>query len=222
MKEYIHFFRQFRQRFETTGAIAPSSRFLAKAISRPLADFKKENRPVRILEIGPGTGAFTGHIVKLLSEGDQFDIVEINEEFAKLIEERFENEPHYQNASHLSKVHCCPLQQFQTEGEYDFIISGLPLNNFPPVLVAEFFELFAKLLKPGGVLSYFEYMFIRSLKKPLSSKMREIDAVIQPHVEQHRIARDWVFANIPSAWVQHLQFTKEEQHGSSGVAATAK
>ena len=210
MKEYLQFFREFRTRFETTGAIAPSSRFLARAITRPLADFKKEHQPVRVLEIGPGTGAFTGHIVKLLSEGDQFDIVEINESFAQLIEERFEKEADYQAKKNISKVHCSPLQEFETAGNYDFIISGLPLNNFPPELVAEFFELFAKLLKPGGVLSYFEYMFIRSLKKPISSKMRKIDAIIKPQVQQYRIHRDWVFANIPSAWAQHLQFSKEE------------
>ncbi len=209
MKEYIHFFRQFRERFETTGSIAPSSRFLAHAITQPLANFKKENQPVRILEIGPGTGAFTGHIVRHLSAGDQFDIVEINEAFANLIQEQFKTKSHYQKAADVSQVHCCPLQEFETEGEYDFIISGLPLNNFSPALVADFFELFSKLLKPGGTLSYFEYMFIRSIKKTLSAKMREIDAVIKPQVEQHRIRRDWVFANLPSAWVQHLQFSKE-------------
>ena len=36
LREYRTFFRQFRQQFETTGAIAPSSRFLARAMARPL------------------------------------------------------------------------------------------------------------------------------------------------------------------------------------------
>ena len=208
MKDYIHFFRQFREQFHTTGAIAPSSRFLAKAIARPLANAEK---PVRVLEVGPGTGAATQQIVQLLSAGDQFDLVEINSSFAELIKEQFQSNEQYKRVAEISEVHVCALQDFEPDGLYDFIISGLPLNNFPPELVSEFFEIFANLLKPGGTLSYFEYMFVRSLRKTVSKNMRNLDAVIAPQVQQFRIERDWVFINLPPAWVQHLQFVSSAE-----------
>jgi phosphatidylethanolamine/phosphatidyl-N-methylethanolamine N-methyltransferase len=61
--EHLEFFRQYRHRFQTTGAVAPSSRFLARALARPL---QQHAGPCRVLEVGPGTGAVTRRIARLL------------------------------------------------------------------------------------------------------------------------------------------------------------
>ena len=66
LADHLAFFKQFRETFTTTGAVAPSSRFLARAMTAPLA---RRDGPVRVLEIGPGTGAVTGKIVRLLRPG---------------------------------------------------------------------------------------------------------------------------------------------------------
>ena len=63
MGNNIAFFRQFREQFETTGAIAPSSRFLAHAMTRFLR--QRDSAAVRVLEIGPGTGPVTEKIIPL-------------------------------------------------------------------------------------------------------------------------------------------------------------
>ncbi len=91
MRDHLTFFREFRQRFKTTGAIAPSSRFLASAMTGPMKKTlrRPDAPPQRILEIGPGTGAVTRSIVKLLRPEDRFDLVELNESFAELLNERF-------------------------------------------------------------------------------------------------------------------------------------
>lgn len=206
-QDHLTFFSQFRTRYKTTGAIAPSSRFLAGAITGPL---KRRARPARILEVGPGTGAVTRRIVRMLNPDDTFDLVEINETFAELLNHRFAQDRHYSRVAEISRVHVCPLQEFQTEGNYDFIISGLPLNNFTPELVREFFEIFFRLLAPGGVLSYFEYMYVRTIRKRISkrpdrARMRALEEVIEPYLAEHRIRQNWVFVNLPPAWVQHLQ-----------------
>ena len=112
LREHLTFFRQFRQRFETTGAIAPSSRFLARAITRYLRQ-RTTDQPVRVLEIGPGTGAFTNSIVKHLQVGDRFDLVELNESFADHLRSRFETEPGWNRVAAFSEVHVQPLQEFQ-------------------------------------------------------------------------------------------------------------
>lgn len=217
--EQREFFRQFREQFHETGAVAPSSRFLARALTGPLC--RRTKRPARILEVGPGTGAVTRSIVELLQPGDHLDLVELNPRFVEILQERFLNGiPASAQAARIA-VHQCPLQEFSGEGGYDYIISGLPLNNFSPSLVREIFEAYFRLLAPQGVLSYFEYMYVRSLRQTLSldgsqrQRLRELDAIIGPHLQEHRIHRDWVFVNLPPAWVQHLQ----PQDPRSAVAA---
>jgi phospholipid N-methyltransferase len=205
--DHFAFLRQFRETFETTGALAPSSRFLARAMTRPIAG---RSRPARILEIGPGTGAVTRRIVRLLGPDDHFELVELNSEFVKILNRRFQEESDFRAVADRTSLHQCPIQEFAAAEPFDFIVSGLPLNNFPPALVEDIFGVYFRLLAPGGVLSYFEYMYVRPLrrlvsKEPERQRLRHLDGVLLPRLGQHRIRRDWVFANLPPAWVQHLQ-----------------
>ncbi len=207
LKEHWEFWRQFRQQFETTGAIAPSSRFLARAMTGPMA---RRNGPGRILEVGPGTGAITERIVHLLHPADCFDLVELNETFANLLRDRFLNDPKYRVAADRSQVHVCPIQEFAATEPYDIIISGLPLNNFPADLVQSIFETYFNLLAPGGTLSYFEYMYVRPLRKLVGNsdektRLNELDRIAGDYLTKHRFDRSWVFVNVPPAWVQHLR-----------------
>jgi phospholipid N-methyltransferase len=215
MRDHLTFFQQFRQRFKTTGAIAPSSRFLASAMAGPMRKILggPDEPPKRILEIGPGTGAVTRSIVKLIRPHDRFDLVELNETFANLLNQRFETHRDYQKISGQSQVHMLPLQEFTAEAPYDFIISGLPLNNFSSDMVREIFECYFRLLAPGGTLSYFEYMYVRSIRKRVGpaeekQRMKSLDEIIAPYLKQHRIRQSWVLINLPPAWVQHLQVAK--------------
>lgn len=209
LREYTTFFRQFRQRFETTGAIAPSSRFLASAMARPLRE-RADDGPVRILEIGPGTGAVTQTLIQHVREGDRFDLVELNETFADLLNRRFDSEPAWKRIREQSRVHVVPVQDFKADNPYDFVISGLPLNNFPTALVEEIFGAYFRLLKPGGVLSYFEYQFVRSIrtlvgKREERDRLSTIDTIMKGYTNRLRFRRDWIFVNLPPAWVQHLR-----------------
>ncbi len=212
MRDHLTFFQQFRQRFKTTGAIAPSSRFLASAMTGPMKQVLRQSDglPKRILEIGPGTGAVTRSIVKLIRPDDRFDLVELNETFANLLKDRFQTHRDYKRVCDQSQVHMLPLQEYASEAPYDFIISGLPLNNFSSDLVREIFECYFRLLAPGGTLSYFEYMYVRSIRKYVGAfeekrRMRSLDEIIFPYLKQHRVRQSWVFVNLPPAWVQHLK-----------------
>lgn len=205
--EHVEFLRQYRKRFETTGALAPSSRFLARALTRPL---EQHGGPVRVLEVGPGTGAVTRRITRLLKPQDRLDLVELNDQFVGVLKRRFTDDPEFHRVADRTTVHQCPIQEFRAEAPYDYIISGLPLNNFPPPLVREIFNVCFKLLAPGGVLSYFEYMYMRPLRRIVSNsagkqRLTELEIVLQEFLGAHRFRRDWVFVNIPPAWVQHLR-----------------
>ncbi|MCA9055180.1 MAG: methyltransferase domain-containing protein [Planctomycetaceae bacterium] len=207
LRENWEFLKQFRERFHTTGAVLPSSRFLARAMTQSLRD---RGSPKRVLEVGPGTGAVTREIVQHINSADRFDLVEINARFADLLRHRFDNDPRYQPVAAQSAIHVCPLQEFQSDAPYDAIISGLPFNNFSSRLVGELVDACFGLLAPGGTFSFFEYMYIRPLKRtvlrgPERQRLSEIEELLQGRFREHRIHRNWVFVNVPPAWVQHLQ-----------------
>ncbi len=227
--DHLAFFREFRNRFETTGSILPSSRFLARAMTGPLRQHPRTNAagaptPLRILEIGPGSGAVTASILPLLQPGDRFDLVEINENFVDLLRRRFETEAAWKRAAGQSTLHNCPLQDFRTDAPYDVIISGLPFNNFPMELVESLVTTTWGLLTPGGTWSFFEYMFVRPVRCRVSGKndrerLSAIETFLQSRFRQDRFRRDWVFANVPPAWVQHLRKETGEQPTPSATGS---
>lgn len=225
LKNNVAFFRQFRERFETTGAIAPSSRFLARSMTRYLA--ARDDRPIRVLEIGPGTGPVTQEIVTHLRTGDHFDLVELNEQFVGILNQRFRDDPDWRQAAPFSQIHQVPVQEFRPDERYDFVISGLPLNNFPADLVQTISNYYFELLQPTGVLSYFEYMYVRPVRRkitrgPECERITAIDDIMNDHCRRRRVRRDSIWVNVPPAWVQHLSGTTndEHNHAASGTSAT--
>ena len=208
LTECREFFGQFRQENRNTGSILPSSRFLARALIRPLT---QAVGPRRIMEVGPGTGAVTGEIVKHLRPDDRLDIVEINPRFVALMQAKLAEDPAYSKVREQVRIIHAPLQEVPGEAVCDFMISGLPLNNFPLRLVLEIFGCYQRLLKPSGVLSYFEYLAIRALKLPFVSaaernRLRLLGRYLDTQIKRFQIGQQKVFRNIPPAVARHLRF----------------
>ena len=148
-KECGRFFRECRRQFRSTGAIMPSTRFLARAL---VSELRKPRLPGRILEVGPGTGSVTKEILRHLKPADRLDLVEVNARFINLLHERFEKEWQFRfYRDQVDLIHSA-VEALPGEGLYDFIVSGLPLNNFPPGTVRTIFRAYGRLLKPGGTL----------------------------------------------------------------------
>ena len=178
LKESTSFFQVARQHFHDVGAVLPSSRYLGRALAGNLA---KRTRSSRILEAGPGTGPVTRQILPHLVPGDELDLVELNSQFVEHLKNRLAGDPAFQAHRDQVRVHCMPIQEVEGIGAYDYIISGLPLNNFSPELVREILRAFKRLLKPGGIFSYFEYAYIRQTKIPFCrpSERRRLSQVGQ-------------------------------------------
>jgi phospholipid N-methyltransferase len=206
--ECREFFGEFRRHHFTTGSILPSSRSLARALASPM---RQCTGPARILEVGPGTGAVTAEILRQLRPDDRLDIVEINEHFIRVLQHRFETEPLFQRRRGQVVLMHAPLQEVEGAGLYDFMISGLPLNNFPLALVREIFHAYRRLLKPEGVLSYFEYLWIRSLKRLFVDRRQKrrlhvLTRYLERQIAAGQFREQWVFFNVPPAVARHFRF----------------
>lgn len=203
----ILFFREFCGKFEATGSVAPSTRHLARAITRHLRN--RGPAPIRVLDCGPGTGAFTDRIVDHLRPGDTLDVVEINDSFVRVLQRRFATEPKWQAVSDFINIHQLPFQNFDAEEPYDFIISGLPHSNFPAITVAEILHCYTRLLKPGGILSYVEYLYLRQIRRTLSrgtrrDRIRSVEQLMSSHMSKHQVTHESVLRNVPPARIHHL------------------
>ncbi|HKY32618.1 MAG TPA: methyltransferase domain-containing protein [Candidatus Polarisedimenticolia bacterium] len=202
------FLKQAREEFFHVGAIAPSSRFLARAVTRGIP-----GGPVSLLEAGAGTGALTLEIVRRLPPGSRLTIYEINGDFARHLRERFAREGGGNGRVGQGitvHVHHGDVQDLPPGPRYDGIVSGLPLNNFPPALVRRILESLFAALRPGGVLTYFEYLLIREIKSLTTGRrerrrLRRVGKVTAGFLDRYEFRREAVFLNIPPAVVHHLR-----------------
>ena len=201
------FFQQFRENFVHVGAILPSSRYLARAVTAYLA---QKQGPVRVLEAGAGTGAFTRELVPCLQPGDSLDIVEINPELLTYLRKRFQNEARFQAPGVEVRFINDDIRNIPRHYHYDFIVFSLPLTNFPPTLVQEILALMLAQLKPKGVFSYVKYIFIGRLKywfseAAVKAEMRENQKIIHTFASKYQIARRAVLLNVPPSWTYYWQ-----------------
>lgn len=201
------FFRESRRHFRDTGSLLPSSKFLARAL---VSELRKPRGPCRILEVGPGTGPVTEQILKHMLPGDQLDAVEVNGRFVAVLQRRFDQEPLFRaQRSQVRLIHG-PVEELQGEGTYDVIVSGLPFNCFPVHLVRQIFRAYTRLLKPGGTLTYFEYVLIRHLQTPFVNhddrvRLRRVGRVVGRYIRNCQVRRQRIIMNVPPAMVRHLR-----------------
>ena len=213
LADYRLFLRQFRRAYHTTGAILPSGRALSKALVRYVAnDLEQPEQilePRRILEVGPGTGTVTSHLVRALGSQDRLDLVEVNDEFVAHLRGRLDREASFRAVAARTHILHGRVEQVTTGDTYDRIVSGLPLNNFSVAEVEKILDTFTKILRPGGVLSFFEYIWIRRGRALCSgakqrARLRGIGHALD-RLLQHEIQRESVWLNVPPAWVHHVR-----------------
>jgi hypothetical protein len=81
------FLTHFRKSPRTVGAIAPSSERLARAMLNGLS--LQTVPPVRVVELGPGTGAVTGEIVRRLPDGATCLAIDVDPVFSARVGARW-------------------------------------------------------------------------------------------------------------------------------------
>lgn len=198
--------------WRSIGAVAPSSRRLARDVASMIPYAQSGDAPRRILEIGAGTGRFTDEIVRRMGPDDSLVIYEPTDAFASYLVKSIEHDPIWsQRHIELRRM----LFPEKVDGEkYDYAVCGLPLNNLDPEIVDQVLTAFSTCLDKGGSMAYFEYCQARNILMKISTpderrRFREIDSVMDGYVDRFRVKKTTTFLNIPPAWVHTLKFPEE-------------
>lgn len=150
------FFVEYVKNVRTVGAIAPSSRYLAKKM---LAGVDFATAEV-IVEYGPGTGVFTSEMIKRKRPETKLFVIERNEVFSDVLVKKY---AHHHNVylindsvEQIEKI----LKQHKVK-RVDYIVSGLPFAALPVQVSEKILTSTAKLLGAHGTFITFQYTMLK-------------------------------------------------------------
>ncbi|BCK73923.1 methyltransferase [Streptomyces libani subsp. rufus] len=196
----------------TTGAVAPSGSWLARRLAAPLPA-PGGRSPLRVLEVGAGTGTVTRVLAERIGPGDRLDAVEINPRFVRLLSEALRTDRALAAAS--ERIRIVPESICRTplpENSYDVIVSCLPFMNFAPATVRSLLERYVAALVPGGHLTFFGYLGTLSLRRLFvdraeAARHRAVAAVLAEFSARYGDGEGGgvVWRNLPPARVSHLR-----------------
>lgn len=179
------FLREFFKSPGSVGAVWPSSPALARAIVKaanvPEAEF--------VLEIGPGSGAFTGEILRSLRAESRFVAIEKNPDLARSVANKFPG---------VAVVEGCATELASHIGDHgspDSVVSGLPWAAFGDALQNAILDQVTAALHPSGTFATFAYFGPHRLRAGRAFR-RKLDA----HFSKIR-RTPVVLANVPPAFV---------------------
>ncbi|HTJ00906.1 MAG TPA: methyltransferase domain-containing protein [Dongiaceae bacterium] len=134
-----------------TGAIAPSSKYLAAAMAAGLP----ADRESHVLELGPGTGAITQGLIARGLPQNRLVAIEHNPRMAGLLRQRYPAAAIIAgDAWQLDRLLAELPTPVTTVGA---VISSLPLLNFPPEQAEALARKIRALLPPTGKWVQFSY-----------------------------------------------------------------
>ncbi|MBO8184865.1 class I SAM-dependent methyltransferase [Streptomyces spirodelae] len=200
-RDTLVFVRAFLTAARTTGAIAPSGNALSRALTHHVRPGGPD-QPRTVLEVGPGTGAVTRHLVRRLGPRDALDLVESSPGFVTRLGRALRTDPALAPVADRTRLWHGKIEEREL-GEYDTIVCGLPFANFPPEAVTAVFSRMLAALRPGGTLSFFSYAGGRALKGAdprRTAARRAVRAAIEPWLLEERL----ILSNLPPARVHHL------------------
>jgi phosphatidylethanolamine/phosphatidyl-N-methylethanolamine N-methyltransferase len=144
-----------------------------------------------VLEYGPGTGAFTDHILRELGPRSKFAAIEINPQFAAIFRAAHPGVPLFEDSAENVRAICDSMNIAVA----DCIISGLPWAFFSKSMQVRLLDQMMRVLKPGGRFLTFGYL--QSLALPAARSL----AVLLPNYFTSVFKSPIVWRNVPPAFV---------------------
>ncbi len=176
---------------KATGAIAPSSRYLA---ARMIEDMRLDQAKA-VVEIGPGTGAFTGAIIDAVPRDARVIAVELNAVFARQLAERFPRIDVINGSAEYVGKH---LEERAVDAA-DAIVCSLPWAGFPLDLQQRLMKAIVDALRPGGRFATFAYLHATWLPKA-----RRFRKLLEANFKTVTRSRG-VWRNLPPAMVYRCE-----------------
>ena len=143
------FLKVFIKQPKINASITPSSKRAAKGMVRGL-DLSEMKF---VVELGPGTGVFTDILAQRLPSDCKVLLIELEEEYIELLEEKYDDRFEVINGS------ACCLEDVLKEREIEFVdlvISGLPYT-LPEDVKKPLFSTLLKLTEKGTCMRWFTY-----------------------------------------------------------------
>lgn len=192
------FVSEARRTFTATGAVAPSS----AAVAREITSRVDGRGPLRVLEVGAGTGPFTRRLLAVLPPGSRLDVVESNPSFAARLAPLVAG----QDWAHL---HTGLVQELDLAPGYDVIVSSLPFTNFPVADVQAIMDRYLELLGADGSLSWIGYLGTARLRSVVTTaaeaaRHHQVEQLLAGYRSRHPSTAARVYANLPPATIWHL------------------
>lgn len=208
MNEIKHFFKQYRENAKAVSAVSPTSSFAAREMA---SEMIRHPGPRRVLEVGSGTGSISTQIARLLGPEDELWLCEYNSKFVDFLHKRVATDRRFDGVRPNVHVFGGSILDFpleEREKGFDFIVSSLPFNSFPPDFVASVINLYQEMLNPDGSLSYIEYVGGRTLKKIFkpTPERAASNAITERAKTRYEFRKKVVVRNLPPAWIHHLRF----------------
>lgn len=159
--DFLSFFLSWMSAPRRVGAIAPSGAALADLITREIS---AASGPV--LELGPGTGAFTYKLLKRGVRQQDLTLVEYGSDFMKILQLRFPS----------ARVLWMDAGRLTTERLYDgapvgAVVSGLPLLNMSTRKVISIVGGAFSYVRPGGAFYQFTYGMSCPVSRPVLDRL---------------------------------------------------
>ncbi len=168
-------------------AVAPSSQKLAEAMAQDLQLKPDES----LIELGPGTGALTAQIRRILPASDAYLGIELEGEFVRHLQGRFPDLTFVQNT--VAQAHQVHAESGLPPAKA--IISGLAISTLPEPVQIDLIKNIDRLMTPGSLFRMFQY--VHAYPFPSSIRFRQRMRELFTSYERSRI----VFKNIPPAYV---------------------
>lgn len=158
----MRFLRSFLANPVRMGAAFPSSRVLAGEMTDPV-DFGSARV---VVELGPGTGAFTRQLVQRAHPACRLLAFELDPRLAAYVAREFPR---------VEVINAAAEQLAQAlatrgVGAVDAVVSGLPFANFSAAQQAAIVNAVSAVLRPGGAFISYSYMHAQVL--PTSRRFR--------------------------------------------------
>ena len=154
IKESMTFLKRFASSPRRIGSVAPSSKFLTRA----MLDRVDWANARYIAELGAGTGVFTREIVKRARPDARILVFEIDPALQEMI--RNEHPEHKGLTLHSDAQELRKYMDDNGITALDFVISSLPFTVLPPKMTVRILNGVVKALKPEGHFVAYQYSSI--------------------------------------------------------------